>query len=359
MYQDYQNIETTEGKHLMRVPYIEPVCKYCGSKNIIKWGHYHGRQRLFCKDCQRKFADNGALPEQQAPTEQVGAAIGMFYEGQSLTSVCRSLNQIYGSYPSDSTIYRWVSRYTNQAVKEAKEYHPKVSDTWHVDETVLKIGGRNVWFYDVEDDQTRFLLASHIATSRQLGDARLVLKRAEIKAGKKPKVVISDSLNSYPQAIGDVFGADVQHIKYKGLTKDPNNNILERFHGTLKDRTKVMRGLKDLETARLVTDGWLIYYNYLRPHESLENKTPAEFSGIAYPYKNWTDIIAGKRIIVPAQINSTSIYIPSKASDTLFIRHHAKPKHTVKRRQKLVPQKRVAPKKRVSTGIMACRQVNV
>jgi hypothetical protein len=27
-----------------------------------------------------------------------------------------------------------------------------------------------------------------------------------------------------------------------------NTNLIERFHGTLKDRTKIMRGLKDIET---------------------------------------------------------------------------------------------------------------
>jgi hypothetical protein len=51
-----------------------------------------------------------------------------------------------------------------------------------------------------------------------------------------------------------------------------------------------MRGLKNFETAIDFTDGWLVYYNYLRPHESLEDKTPAEVAGIAYPYKNWSDI---------------------------------------------------------------------
>lgn len=39
------------------------------------------------------------------------------------------------------------------------------------------------------------------------------------------------------------------------------------------------------------TDGWLVHYNYLRPHESLQDKTPAEVAGVEYPYLNWADII--------------------------------------------------------------------
>jgi len=56
-----------------------------------------------------------------------------------------------------------------------------------------------------------------------------VLAHAAKRAGKNPRVVVTDSLPSYPQAIGDVFGCDTRHIKYKGITEEPNNNILERF----------------------------------------------------------------------------------------------------------------------------------
>lgn len=70
-----------------------------------------------------------------------------------------------------------------------------------------------------------------------------------------------------------------------------HNNFIERFHGTLKQRTKVMRGMKNPDTARLLLDGWLMHYNYFRPHESLRGKTPAEAAQVGFPYKNWRDIV--------------------------------------------------------------------
>lgn len=73
----------------------------------------------------------------------------------------------------------------------------------------------------------------------------------------------------------------------KPFTVENNTNLIERFHGTLKDQTKVMRGLKDIRTAKLITEGWLLHYNYLRPHEALQGKTPAEVAGVKYPYRNW------------------------------------------------------------------------
>ncbi|MFH1210485.1 MAG: hypothetical protein V1645_01080, partial [archaeon] len=45
------------------------------------------------------------------------------------------------------------------------------------------------------------------------------------------------------------FGADTKHIRAKTLTSEPAKELIERFHGSLKSRTKVMRGLKSKETA--------------------------------------------------------------------------------------------------------------
>jgi transposase-like protein len=42
------------------------------------------------------------------------------------------------------------------------------------------------------------------------------------------------------------------------LESDTNNNLIERFHGTLKSRTKVLRGLKSAQTAEDFTDAWLV-----------------------------------------------------------------------------------------------------
>lgn len=52
-----------------------------------------------------------------------------------------------------------------------------------------------------------------------------------------------------------------------------------------------MRGLKTPESALLILDGWLVYYNFFRPHESLGDKTPAEKAGLDFPLKNWLDVV--------------------------------------------------------------------
>jgi len=98
------------------------------------------------------------------------------------------------------------------------------------------------------------------------------------------------------------FGAETKHIQAKGFTADKSTNLIERFHGILKDRTKVMRGLKKKETARLLMDGWLVHYNFFRPHEALDDFTPAEKAEIKFPYKDWQDVT---RLSMPSLSVST------------------------------------------------------
>jgi putative transposase len=302
MYKSYPRLDNI----MVKVPYVPIICKHCGSHNVIRYGTYKGNQRFLCKDCKRKFADNDALPEMQTPVEQIGTAVGMFYEGQSLNSITRLLTQIYGSYPSDSTVYRWVSSFTKRALKDLKQEKPNVGSIWVADETVLDIDGKNVWFWDIIDAKTRFLIATHISPTRTLKDAQMLMKKAYNRTGKIPRVIYTDKLRAYLDGIELTFGGDTKHEQGSPFDVENNTNLIERFHGTLKDRTKIMRGLKNIETAKLFTDGWLLYYNYLRPHLSLNGSTPAKVAGVSYPYRNWQDIVAGRKVETISQANATS-----------------------------------------------------
>ena len=53
---------------------------------------------------------------------------------------------------------------------------------------------------------------------------------------------------------------------------------MERLNDEVRDREKVMRGLKRTDTT--VLNGYQLYHNYFRSHEALKGKTPAEKCGI-------------------------------------------------------------------------------
>jgi len=274
--------------------YTEPepiLCKWCGSADIMKYGVRNGIQEYICLKCKRKFNAKDAPFKMRTEVEQIGASLNMFYDGLSFADIARHLEETYGNPVNRSTVYRWVIKYTTDALNLLEPLKPKVSDTWVVDETVIKVGGSNWWFWDIIDEDTRFLLASHLSRSRGMLDVATVMRRAWKRADKAPRFIISDALGVYPDGIERIFGAYSRHIQAKGITHEINTNIIERFHGTLKERTKVLRGFKTIDTAELILDGFLIHYNFFRPHMTLNNKTPAEVAGIKAPVRNWTELV--------------------------------------------------------------------
>jgi transposase-like protein len=180
----------------------------------------------------------------------------MFYEGMSLHGIRRNLEQTYRNRPSNSTIYEWVIKFTKQAIKIAEDYKPEVGDVWVADETVLKIEGENVWFWDIIDEKTRFLLATHISSTRTIRDTKTLLERAVRRAGKIPEVIITDKLAAYISGIELTLGTGTKHIRAKRLTAEPGTQLAERFHGTLPKFTTAWPKLK------LKTVIWRMYVHY-------------------------------------------------------------------------------------------------
>ena len=266
-------------------------CKYCGSQAIVRYGQSpQGSQVWWCKVCERRFVDNDAMPGMRTPVDQVGLALLAFYDGSSLSAIRRQLKQQYENDVSDPAIYGWITKYSEAAIAKTKNLHPTVSDVWIADETVLNIAGKNIWFWDIMDAETRFLLASHMSAHRGIKDVQTLMEDAARRAGKAPRVVVTDSLLAYIDGIELTFGADTKHIQSKGFKIQPNTNLIERLHGSIKQRTKVMRGLKSIPSAYLFMDGWATHYNFIRPHEALCDKTPAHKAGLVSPFKNWLDV---------------------------------------------------------------------
>jgi transposase-like protein len=124
------------------------------------------------------------------------------------------------------------------------------------------------------------------------------LQKSKEVAQTKPKVFITDGLESYHQAYKKEYWTMKRenrtlHIKHIHLQGDRNNNIQERLNGEIRDREKVMRGIKKKDTPILT--GYQIFHNYFRPHMSLDGKTPSEACGIEIEGENkWISLITNK-----------------------------------------------------------------
>jgi transposase-like protein len=269
---------------------IEPVtfeaCIYCKSETIIKWGIRHNKygdiQKFSCKSCGKFFTVNLGFERMKHNPQGITAAMQLYFSGESLRNTARSLRMI-GVEVSPRTILRWIDKYTGLMERYLSTIQPQLSDTWRADEMFLKMKGNLKYLYALMDDQTRFWIAQEVANAKYTADVRPLLELGKAVAGKKPKTFITDGAANFHEAYLKEFHTarretDTEHIRHIRLAGDRNNNRMERFNGELRQREKVTRTLKRPDTPILT--GYQIYHNYIRPHEALDGKTPAEKAGI-------------------------------------------------------------------------------
>jgi len=139
------------------------------------------------------------------------------------------------------------------------------------------------WFIDGIGVKTRFMINSNYVKHRSKKNLKGVIKNIKEKSGEQVKIVTTDGLMAYPNVVKSIYG--YSNLK-KGLiehrvvtqSKGEGFNIwIERLHNTVRQRTQGFRGFHgSVESANAIMKGFEIYYNFIRKHESLKNKTPSD-----------------------------------------------------------------------------------
>jgi len=266
-----------------------PKCAYCGSENLIKRGIRKNqntiRQRYLCKECNKRFVLD-AFKKMKVNGKIVTLVMDLYYKGLSLRDIADTIYQFYNIKLHHETVRIWIMKFTKVMNDFVSKFKPKVSKVWHTDEQMVKIKGKYEWSWNTIDKETRFLLANVITENRFIDDARQVFKEAKETTDVKPEFIITDGLWSYEKAIKKEFHTfkgrkdRTQHIRLETFEKKPNNNLIERFHSTFRERDKVMRGFKAEHTAQGISDGFRTYYNFIRKHHSLNGLTPSQKADI-------------------------------------------------------------------------------
>jgi transposase-like protein len=279
---------------------LEPMntqtCPICVSKNFVKHGIRHNRygdlQRYFCKDCERWFVFNLGFEKMKASPQVISSAMQLYFTGESLRNVQKFL-RLQGVNVSHVAVYKWIGKYVHLMEKYLEQIKPQVSDVWRADELYLKIKGNMKYLFAMMDDQTRFLIAQEVAEAKFTHDARHLFQISREAAGKQPKILITDGLPAYRDAFMKEYWTrtnGAQHVRDIHIDGKVHNNKMERLNGEIRDREKVMRGLEKVDTPILI--GYQIYHNYMRPHEGLDGKTPAQAAGIDIKGRNkWLTLI--------------------------------------------------------------------
>jgi len=257
-------------------------CKFCHSPHIIMYGKKNGKQNYMCKDCNRKFVYNADFEDMKYSPKVIALTLDLYFKGVSLRKISHHLKEFYNLNISYKSVYNWIDKYVGLMNEYVNTIQPEIGEVWHTDEMMVNIGGSWEYLWNVMDEKTRFQLASVVSTERRVRDARMVFQKAKKNAGgRKPKFIVTDGLPAYRHAINKEFTTNTdqtEHLWNVGLQHHPNNNHVERLHGSIRQREKVMRGIKIKSTP--IVEGHRLYYNFIKPHEALNGKTPSEEAGI-------------------------------------------------------------------------------
>jgi len=282
-------------------------CRFCNSVDLLKWGHRktgQGKKSIFkCRSCGRRFVvDDGFLKCHFDP-KIVTLALDLYFKGASLRKVTQHIAQFYGLKVNNMTILRWIHKFSELIDAYAQTLTPQLSGVWNCDEMKTKMahgepinGERFYWLWNALDNQSRYLVASHLTRGRKKTDAHAFFEIAKKQAKRDPQVIFSDGLDSYRGAYEPISVANIDkvaHIANVGIRSHMGNHRVERTHNTMREREKVMRHLKRAHSADKVFKGFRAYYNFVRPNMALDNHTPAEMAAVPIQLgtNRWLDLI--------------------------------------------------------------------
>ena len=163
------------------------------------------------------------------------------------------LMSIRGIKVDHSTIQRWVFKFSKEVEKNMHKRKKQVCDSWRMDETYIKVKGRDMYLYRAVDrygNTVDFLLTRR----RQKISAQKFFNKA-IGNNGKPRIVNIDKSGSNSSAILTVNKRSLSTKKIKIRKVKYLNNIIEQDHRRIKRRIRIMTGFKEFESAQRTLSG--------------------------------------------------------------------------------------------------------
>lgn len=264
------------------------ACPECGSKNAKKGGVRHNKNRdvqmYVCRDCGRKFSGEPGFGKMHASPEVITKVMQLFFSGSSHRGI-RDFLRLENVRFSHVSVGNWIDKYVALTESLVRFMKPMVGERRHADEVIISVRGREKCVFFLMDNATRFILAQEVAASKNSHNARGLLRAGIEKSGKVPLAFVSDGLPAYKNAHKAEHAPKVPQDKESTHISDThirnefdNNNIQERLNGEYRHREKTLRGIQKEDSAFI--RGFPIHHNYVRSHEGLDGKTPADLAGI-------------------------------------------------------------------------------
>jgi putative transposase len=180
------------------------------------------------------------------------------------------LMAIRGVKVDHSTIQRWVFKFSKDIEKNMNIRKRLVTDSWRLDETYIKVAGKNRYLYRAVDKQGNTI--DFLLTKRRMkGSAQKFLNKA-ISNNRKPRIINIDKSGANTAGIKTWNERNMTSKKIKIRRVKYLNNIVEQDHRSIKRRISITTGFKEFESAQRTLAGIEIVH-IIRKEQILNPKT--------------------------------------------------------------------------------------
>jgi putative transposase len=148
------------------------------------------------------------------------------------------------------------------------------NQVWCSDITYIPIGRGFLYLVAIMDWASRTVLAWRLSNTMDAGFCVAALEDALARFGK-PAIFNTDQGSQFTGAAftGALAAAGIR-ISMDGRGRWMDNVFIERLWRSLKYEDVYLKGYADGREARNGIGNWIAFYNHVRPHQALGNRTP-------------------------------------------------------------------------------------
>ena len=179
-------------------------------------------------------------------------------------------------------VRRKKRRRASQANRQPRPVPSVANEQWSIDFVSDSLAdGRAYRTLNVLDDATRESLAIEVDTSIPALRVCRVLDRLIAERGAPARLVLDNGPEFTSVALDQWAYRHGVELAFIRPGKPIENAFVESFNGKFRDECLNLHWFTSLNDARHRIERWRGEYNHVRPHSSLDDLTPVEFSQVA------------------------------------------------------------------------------
>jgi putative transposase len=220
------------------------------------------------------------------PAEIIAHAVWLYHRcALSLRDVEELLFE-RGIQVTYETVRAWVAKFGARYAAALRKRAARPGRTWHLDEVVSRIAGKQVYLWRAVDEHGQVLdvlVQEHRDTA-----AERFFQQLLGNTGGPPDRIVTDSLASYGAAMRRVPElAAVAHLRVRAAAR--LNNRVEQSHQPTRLRERRTRRFKSIASAQRFLAAFSRFCNHFRPRRHL--LTAAEHRAMRHArFSTWREL---------------------------------------------------------------------